>query len=146
MSEEGSLVPGIQISASGLDAQSRRMEVIANNVANAHTTSGTDGKVFRRKQVLFAAKLADALKKTGRKGAGMGGVEISRIEEDPRPPKRVHRPGHPDADKDGFVNMPNVNAAEEMVDMMSATRAYEANLAAIRAARLMAKKALEIGK
>lgn len=145
MSDEISLIPAIGISASGLDAQNRRMEVIANNVANAHATGKTDGKVFRRKEVVFAAKLARALGKR-RITQRMKGVEIRGIVEDKRPPKRVFKPGHPHADKDGYVSMPNINLVEEMVNMMSATRAYEANLAAIKAARNMANKALEIGK
>lgn len=145
MPEEISLIPAIRISASGLDAQSRRMEVIANNVANAHSTRGRDGKVFRRKEVIFAAKLDKAIGASGL-DAQHAGVEIKEIVEDQRPLKRIYKPGHPDADADGYVRMPNVNPIEEMIDMMSATRAYEANLAAIKAAKSMAAKALQIGK
>ena len=76
----------------------------------------------------------------------MNGVRVQGIVDDPRPPIRVYRPGHPDADADGYVNMPNVNPVEEMVNMMSASRAYDANLAAIKSATDMARKALEIGK
>ena len=145
MANDISLIPAIRISASGLDAQNRRMETIANNVANADTTRGADGKVFRRQEAIFSAKLEKAMSEQGltKKNAG---VELKGIVEDSRPPKRVYKPGHPDADADGYVNMPNINAVEEMVDMMGATRAYEANLAAINSAKTMANKALEIGK
>jgi len=136
---EITLMPGIGISASGLDAQSRRMEVIANNVANAQTTRGADGKVFQRKDVVFGQRLDSAL------GDGdLGGVEILDIATDTSPGRRVYRPGHPDADADGFLEMPNVNSVAEMVDMMSASRAFEANLSAMKASRTMAAKALGI--
>jgi len=145
MSDNISLIPSVKISTSGLDAENRRIEVIANNIANANTVKGADGKVFRRKEVIFAAKLADAI--DGKPGAKRpGGVEVKGVVDDNRPLKRIYRPGHPDADKDGYINMPDINPVEEMVSMMSATRAYEANIAAIKAAKGMAFKALEIGK
>ena len=142
MSDEMSLIPAIGISASGLDAESRRMEVIANNVANAHSTVGRNGNVFRRKEIIFA----EQLKKAGGGGREINGVQVKGVVEDTSLPKRAHKPGHPDADEDGYVDMPNIDPVAEMVDMMSATRAYEANLAAIKAARSMAKQALAIGK
>jgi len=140
---EITLMPAIGISATGLDAESRRMEVIANNVANSQTTRGADGKVFRRKEVIFAARLADAM---GSKGPEkkLQGVELQKIVEDKRPLKQVYRPGHPDADENGYVEMPNISPVEEMVDMMSASRSYEANLAAVRMAKSMATQALDI--
>lgn len=143
MSDEISLIPSLGISASALDAETRRMEVIAGNIANANTTVGEDGKVFRKKQVIFAEKLQGALNETG--PSRLSGVEVKGIKEDTRAPKMVYRPGHPDADSDGFVKMPDINPVEEMVDMMSSVRSYEANLAAIRAARRMAEQALSIG-
>jgi flagellar basal-body rod protein FlgC len=136
-------MPSIGISATALDAETRRMEVIANNVANAQTTRDANGKVFRRKSVVFAAKLEQSMNRGNRSGQG---VEIKRVAEDMRPLNRVYRPGHPDADPDGFVTMPNVSPVEEMVDMMSASRAYEANLAAMRSAKTMVSQALEILK
>jgi flagellar basal-body rod protein FlgC len=145
MSDKFSLLPAVQISASGLEAENVRMQVAANNAANAQTTRGPDGKTFRRKEVVFAAELKHAMNGQ-HKVSDMKGVRIDQIADDPRPPTRVYRPGHPDADQDGYVNMPNVNPMEEMVNMMSASRAYEANLAAIRNATDMARKALEIGK
>lgn len=141
---EISLIPAINISASGLDAENKRMEVIANNVANANTTKGENGQVFRRKQVIFASKLADAMAQE--QGRAFNGVEVKGIVEDQRDPKRVHRPGHPDADEEGYISLPNISQIEEMVDMMSASRAYEANLAAIRMAKEMANDALNISK
>ena len=136
---EISLMPGIGICASGLDAESRRMEIIANNVANAQTTRGPDGKVFQRKEAIFSQRLEEQL------GDGdLGGVEIVGVAADSTPGRRVYRPGHPDADDDGFLEMPNVNAVAEMVDMMSASRAFEANLTAMKTSRTMAGKALGI--
>ncbi len=135
-----SLAPGVGISASGLDAESRRMAVIANNVANAQTTRGADGKVFRRKDVVFEQKLGESFD-----GNSEGeGVSIAKIVADATPGQRMYRPGHPDADADGYLEMPNVNAVQEMVDMMSASRAFEANLNAMKTARTMASKAIDI--
>lgn len=145
MSDTFSLLPSVRISASGLDAQNVRMEVAANNVANAQTTHGADGKSFRRKEVVFASELEHAIGGQ-RRASDLNGVRIQAIVEDNRQPIRVYRPGHPDADSDGYVNMPNVNPVEEMVNMMSASRAYDANLAAIKSATEMARKALEIGR
>ena len=142
---EISLMPSLGISASALDAETRRMEVIANNVANANTTRDANGKVYRRKEVVFAAQLADAINSDGT-GKQFKGVSVQAIVEDGRPMNRDYRPGHPDADANGYVTMPNVNTLEEMVDMMSASRSYEANLAAIRTAKGMASQALEIIK
>ena len=140
---EFTLMPAIGISATGLDAESRRMEVIANNVANAQTTRGQDGKVFQRKEVIFAARLSDFISGGGRENK-LQGVEVRNIVADERPPKVIYRPGHPEADENGFVTLPNVNPLEEMVDMMSASRSYEANLAAVRMSKNMASQALDI--
>lgn len=142
MSGDSMLIPAIGISSSGLDAESRRMEVTANNLANAQTTKGVDGQVFRRKEVVFAARATET--RMGREVPA--GVEVRGVVDDMREPRRVYRPGHPDADPDGFVQMPDINPVEEMVNMMSATRAYEANLAVIKMAKTMATRALEIGK
>ncbi len=145
MPYETSLIPAIGVSASGLDAQNRRMEVIANNVANANTTRGVDGKVFRRKEVVFAAKMQQAMG-LPETDSSRGGVKVDSIIEDDSALKTIFKPGHPDADADGYVLMPNVEPIEEMIDMMNATRAYEANLAAIKAAKSMAAQALQIGR
>lgn len=129
----------LDISASGLSAQRRRMDVVAENIANAETTRTAQGGPYQRKQVVFQA-LPNA------PGGAGGGVTVTEVAADPRPPRLVYRPGHPDANADGYVKMPNVNILEEMVDMVSATRSYEANVAAINAAKQMTRKALEIGR
>ena len=136
---EITLMPGVDISTSGLDAATRKMELIANNVANAQTTRGPDGKVFQRKEAVFGQKLNSAM------GDGeLGGVEIREVVTDTSPGRRIYRPGHPDANDEGFLEMPNVNSVAEMVDMMSASRAFEANLSAMKTSRTMASKALGI--
>ena len=145
MSDNFSFLPSLHISSSGLEAENVRMEVAANNSANAQTTHGADGKPFRRKEVIFAAELQHAIGGQ-HQVSDLNGVRVAGIVDDKRPSERVYRPGHPDADADGYVSMPNVNPVEEMVNMMSASRAYDANLAAIKSATEMARKALEIGK
>ncbi|ADI01730.1 MAG TPA: flagellar basal body rod protein FlgC [Syntrophothermus lipocalidus] len=137
------------ISASGMTAQRLRMDVISNNLANVNTTRTPQGGPYRRQMVIFEAR-------TPSKGnfkdllsaymEGEGGVRVKAIREDTSPFKRVYDPGNPDADQDGYVNMPNVNVVSEMVDMISATRAYEANVSAVEATKSMAMKALEIGR
>lgn len=140
MSEIG-IAPGINISASGLDAEARRMEVIANNVANAKTTRDADGNVFQRKDVIFEEVLSGGI---GERTPG--GVRLAGEVADTTPGTRIYRPTHPDAGPDGFVEMPNVNPVAEMIDMMSSSRAFEANLTSMKTAREMATKALEIMK
>jgi flagellar basal-body rod protein FlgC len=145
MSEDGYLIPSIGISASGLEAESLRMQVVANNIANADTTAPDAGSVFRRKEVIFAEKMDRALG-NHRPEDSLRGVEIKGVVSDSRDPIRVYKPGHPHADSDGYVYKANISAVEEMVNMMSATRAYEANLAAVKAAKRMASQALQLGK
>jgi flagellar basal-body rod protein FlgC len=142
---EVSIMPSLRISATGLDAESRRMEVIANNVANAQTTHANPSLTYKRKEIVFAEKLAEAIG-TEDSEKKLQGVQVAKIAENPRPPKMVYRPGHPDANADGFVAMPNISVVEEMVDMMNASRTYEANLAAMRTAKGMINQALEIIK
>lgn len=129
----------IDISASGLFAQRVRLDAIANNIANATTTRTEGGGPYRKQEVIFRAH-------SGKFEAGNGGVEVEAVSESTDPPKMVYDPSHPDAGPDGMVAMPNVNIVEEMVDMITATRSYEANVQAINAARAMAAKALEIGR
>jgi len=133
------------ISASGLRAQRLRMDVIAANLANAQSTRTPEGGPYRRHEVVFEAvpqtgTFEDALSQAS------PGVRVSRIVEDEHPPQLVFDPGHPDADAKGYVAMPNVNVVTEMVDMMSATRAYEANVAALNATKRLFEAALEIGR
>ncbi len=143
----------LAISASGMTAERLRMDVVANNLANANTTRTPGGGPFRRQQVTFApAGTSFAQTLAGLSGeedgqdAVTGGVQVSGIVPDLRPFKRVYQPGHPDADTQGYVSLPNIDTVTEMVDMMSATRAYEANVAAVGAVKSMAMKALEIGR
>ena len=129
----------IDISASGLSAQRTKLDAIANNIANATTTRTNKGGPYKRQEVVFSQHLGDL-------ASGEGGVTVAEVKESDAPPKMVYDPSHPDAGPDGTVAMPNVNVVEEMVDLISATRAYEANVTAITAARSMASKALEIGR
>lgn len=140
----------INISASGLSAERIRMDIISKNIANANTTRTSSGLPYRRKMVVFKEKSSKPfsyyLSEYSRKSLNKQGVKISAIVEDKSPFKRVYEPGHPDADKDGYVLMPNVEVVKEMVDMISASRAYEANITAINSSKTMAMKALEIGR
>lgn len=139
--EIGGVFRGADVSASGLRAQRVRMEVAAANIANAETTRTPDGEPWRRQIVVLEAAAPGA--------AGEGGpaapVEVAGVLSDPSPFPLVHRPGHPDADAEGYVAMPNVNLAMEMVDLATAARAYEANLAALRTWKGMGEQALSIG-
>lgn len=142
---EISIMPAIRISTSGLDAESRRMEVLANNVANAQTTRNAYGQVYRRKEVIFSEQFTNALHASPAEKM-LNGVRLTDVVEDPRPPQKAYRPGHPDANAEGYVTLPNINIVEEMVDMMSASRNYQANLKALSMARDMAGEAMNIMK
>jgi flagellar basal-body rod protein FlgC len=133
---------GIESSASALSAERVRMEVITQNIANANTTRGLDGKPFQRQQVVFQS----VLDKASGVGTGTQRVEVSRIEKDQRPPRLVYDPFHPDANADGMVAYPDISIHQEMVDYIVASRAYEANLAVVKNARSMALQTLAIGK
>jgi flagellar basal-body rod protein FlgC len=145
-----SLFGGLEISASGLTAERLRMDVSAENLANAQTTRGTDGQPYRRKEVVlqeaagsFGASLSAAMGPN--KGTQGGGVEVAGVVQDTATPlKRVYDPGHPDADAQGYVSMPNVDTVTEMVDLISAQRAYEANVTAMQAAKQMFSRTLEL--
>ena len=131
-------ISGINATASALHAEKVRMDVVAENIANAYTTRGLDGKAYQRKTVAFESLLNS---ETGK----VGGVRISEIGQDSTPGETIYNPTHPHANKDGMVEMPNVSVSTEMVDLLAASRAYEANLAVVRNARQMATKALAIG-
>ncbi|MBY0458510.1 MAG: flagellar basal body rod protein FlgC [Gemmataceae bacterium] len=128
------------ISGSGMSAERLRMEVVANNIANANSTRSANGGPFRRQDVVFAEVLAD----TPGGGVALGGVRAVELVEDPTELPRVHNPGHPDADAEGFVRMPNVQLPVEMVNLLTAARAYEANLKAAQTFRQMNEQALAI--
>lgn len=137
----------LRISASGLAAERLRMDTIASNIANVTTTRGENGQAYRRKIALFEENLSRELNKNaGKMEKNLLGVKAVGIEEDNSPLKRVYDPSHPDADEEGYVEMPNVNILNEMADMIAATRSYEANVNAMNAEKSMFLKALEIGR
>ena len=134
---------GIQNTVAALDAERTRLDVISENIANANTTHGVDGKPYQRQHVIFETALSQA--QAG--GTNPSAVTVARIEQDSRPARMVFNPGHPDADKEsGMVAMPDINIQEEMADMIAASRAFEANLAVVKNARSMAMQTLSIGK
>lgn len=144
-----SLFRSLQISASGLTAERVRLDVIANNLANVNTTRTAAGGAYRRRVVVLEERppsFTDLLGTRSLPAMGRGGVRVAGIVEDTSPPQRVYNPGHPDADADGYVQMPNVNVVTEMVDMITATRAYEANVTTMNAAKQMALHTLDIGR
>jgi len=138
------MIPGIDASSSALQVERTRLDVIAGNLANAQNTGDANGNVYRRKMVVFESKLNDAFNSTG-SGAGAQ-VQVSRIIDDPSPLPKVYMPGHPKADAQGMVQMPNINPLDEMVDMMTASRSYQANLQAIQTGRSMFEESLKIAE
>ena len=137
----------LEISASGLTAERVRMDVISNNLANVNTTRTTEGGPYRRRHVVFeAAGERPGFARALRSASGGSGVRVAAVAPDRGDFKRVRDPGHPDAGPDGFVLLPNIEPVMEMVDLITATRAYEAGVNAIGAAKQMQQKALEIGK
>ena len=139
----------LHISASGLSAQRLRMNLISANLANVNTTRTKAGGPYRRKDPVFAAQAPEGSFREmlrNRQKEMLAKVAVIGIVEDARAPIRRYDPKHPEADKNGYVALPNINVMEEMVNMISATRSYEANVSAIKAAKAMALKALEIGQ
>jgi flagellar basal-body rod protein FlgC len=145
-----SMFGGMEISGSALTSQRLRMNVTAENIANAETTKGADGTPYRRKEVTlqsvgqagtFGSQLSRAM---GSSGVAPGGVQATEITEDQTNGKLVYDPSHPDADEQGYLRMPNVDTVTEMVDLIDAQRAYEANVTAMSASKQMFAKTLEI--
>jgi flagellar basal-body rod protein FlgC len=146
------LFDGMEISATGLTAQRLRMDVTAENLANAQTTKGVDGQPYRRKEVVlqqiapsdggFGAQLSSAM--GGGSAPRAGGVEVAQIAQDKTPGKLVYDPGNPDANAKGYVQMPNVDTVTEMVDLIDSSRAYEANVTAMQASKSMFTKTLDL--
>lgn len=141
----------LDIGASALTAQRLRMDIISQNIANAETTRTESGGPYRRKMVVFEERSADGsfsdyLAKSSQDKLIGKGVRVAKIVEDPSAFKKVYDPGNPDANAEGYVEMPNVDTITEMVDMISANRAYEANITAMNTTKSMALKTLEIGK
>jgi flagellar basal-body rod protein FlgC len=136
-----------KISGSALRAQSMRLNTISSNLANVETTSTPEGGAYKKKSVYFqSAPLTFQQQLEGNMKEGVQGVKVTKITEDQTAPRKVYNPSHPDAKDDGYVEMPNISVLEEMVDMMSATRSYQANVTSIKMAKRMAMKALEIGR
>ena len=127
----------LHTSSSGLSAQRLRMNLISKNLANVNTTRTAEGGPYRRQEAIFATRQGDD---------SCHSQLQAQIVEDTRPPALKYEPQHPDADAKGYISVPNINMIEEMVNMMSATRSYEANVNAIKTTRDMANKALEIGR
>ena len=136
---------GINSTSSALNAERIRMEVISQNIANANTTHDVDGKPYQRQQVVFEKVFNQHFGSPGF-GAAETSVQVARIEKDHRAPNLVFNPGHPDADANGMVAMPNISIHEEMADLIVSSRAFEANLAVVRNARTLAVQTLAIGK
>ncbi len=134
----------LDISASGLVAEKTRMGVIASNIANAQVTETSNGGPYKRKEVEFSSVLNKSMFGSKSNNKMLSGVKIKGITESKLPPNMVYIPGHPQANKEGFVSMPNVSIAKEMVDMIAASRSYEANTSVISAFRKMGERALNI--
>lgn len=139
----------MNVNASGLTMQRLRMDIISQNIANVETTKTSEGTPYRRKTLLIEEQkepFQSFLQKAqGEYSIGQG-VKVSKIVEDQSPFRKVYNPGHPEADEQGYVSMPNVNIIEEMVNLLSANRAYEANVVSLNTSKTIAMKALEIGK
>ena len=138
------ILSGIENSTAALNAERLRLDVISQNIANAHTTRGPDGKPYQRQVVVFESALQQAMDFGN--ATQTPTLRVGRVDKDARPPLLVHEPGHPDADANGMVAMPDINIHEEMADMIVASRAFEANLAVIKNARNMVLQTLAIGK
>jgi flagellar basal-body rod protein FlgC len=131
------LFDALSISSTGMSAERLRMDVIAENLANADTTRTAAGGPYQRQEVVLEQAAPSF-------GEVLGGVQVAGIVGDPSPPRMVYDPGHPDADKNGYVKMPNVNPVSEMVDLITAQRGYEANVTAMSAAKQMFSKSLDV--
>jgi flagellar basal-body rod protein FlgC len=127
----------MKLSATGLSAQRIRINVISSNLANANTTRGESGEPYRRKDVIFEQMLEGEFK---------NGVRVKKVIEDEKPFTLKYEPGHPDADEEGYVQYPNINPVEEMVNILEAQRSYESNLTVLNTAKQLALRALEIGR
>lgn len=141
------ILTAMEISGSGLKAQRARLNVAAMNLANVNTTRTLEGGPYRAKSVVFSAEPVNSFSSTLELATSeLRKVEVTRVVEDDKPFKEVYDPSHPDADENGIVQMPNVDVPEQMVDMLSARRGYEANISAVEAVKSMAQRALEISR
>ena len=126
------------VAGSAASAQSQRLNVVASNLANADTVAGPDGQAYKARQVTFQTQLMGEV--------GAAGVTVSNISEDQTPGRKVHDPKHPSADADGYVTYSNVNAVEEMVNMISASRSYQNNIEVMNTAKSLLLKTLQVGQ
>jgi flagellar basal-body rod protein FlgC len=133
-----SLFGSLGISGSGMTAERMRMDVIAENLANADTTRTEDGTPYRRKEVVLQSGSSSSFQSV------LNGVQVAGVVDDPTPARRVYEPGHPDADAQGYVTLPNVDPVTEMTDLITASRGYEANVTAMNDAKQMFSKSLDI--
>jgi flagellar basal-body rod protein FlgC len=136
----------LEVAASGLSAERTRMNTIASNLANARTTRTAEGGPYKRLDPVFQATPIGGDAMGGANESGVSLVKVQRIQQDTRDPQLVFEPGHPDADGKGYVRYPNVNVVEEMVNMITASRAYEAGITSVESVKAMAKSALGIGR
>ncbi len=140
------IMPGLETTSSALQAEKLRMDLIGQNIANAHTTKGPDGKAYQRQVASFESKLIQiGLRQDGTMATALG-VQVKDITSDKSMGPLVYNPGHPDADEKGMVRLPNVNLTHEMVDLITASRSYEANLKVVTTSKQMAQQAMRIGK
>ena len=133
-----SLFKVFDVSSSAISAQSQRLNVVASNLANAESVAGPDGKPYKARQVVFQTQMAG-------NDPASAGVSVSQVVEDNAPPRRVHDPQNPAADAEGYVNLPNVNPVEEMVNMISASRGYQSNVDVMNTAKSLLQKVLQLG-
>lgn len=136
----------MEIAASGLSAQRTRMNTIASNMANAQTTRTAQGGPYKRVDPVFEAVALEKMRAMTPAESAVSTVRVQQITQDQRPGTLVYQPGHPDANRDGYVEFPNVNVVEEMVNMITASRSYDAGVSSIEAVKGMAQSALQIGK
>jgi flagellar basal-body rod protein FlgC len=138
------ILSGIQNTTAALQAEQTRLDVISENIANANTAHGLDGKPYQRQVVVFENALQQSMSADG--ASQLPTLRVASIKSDGRPPIQIYDPGNPDADDQGMVAMPNVNIHEEMADLISASRAFEADLAVVKNSRAMAMQTLSIGR
>jgi flagellar basal-body rod protein FlgC len=134
------------IAGSAVSAQSQRLNTVASNLANADTVAGPDGKAYQARQVVFQTEFMRASGAAHTANAGTAGVRVSTVIENEAPGRRVHDPRHPGADVDGYVTYSNVNAVEEMVNMISASRSYQNNVEVMNTAKTLLLKTLRLGE
>lgn len=146
-----SVFGAMNVSATGMTAQSVRRDIISQNIANVNTTRDANGQPYKKKNVIFEEKSVTSFDMAldlsmGATGVGLDGVKVTKIVEDNSEGRKVYDPSHPDADEEGYVTYPNVNVVQEMTDLIDASRAYEANVTAFNATKAMYMKTLEMGK